>query len=385
MSRIIKGFFILIVTLPILSGCWDEIEPQRMYYVNGVGVDFKDNQYEIYLQLINFKDIAKSETPYVPEAPAEIGYAIGETLEEAIYELYRSIDQEVFWGHMNFLLFTEEALKHEEVISVFDTFLRFRETRYQMNVHLTQDSLKEILLTTPILNKSLIDSKLSHPLNARKLEVFTEPVNLKNLVIGLNEPSHEVSLPLVSIVKNWDTTKEDPSKETTIKGIGILSKDGFKGVIIGDNARGINWMQNKKNRGDLTFKLDNNKSLTVDMEEKYFDVKPVIKGNQVQFDVDIKVDVILNGFKKKATENAIRKGVIKKVKEEIKTTYEAGLKLNVDIYRLSEHLYRNNVKVWKTLENNGKIPLTEESIRIINVEIDKIKSGRKTFSETINK
>ena len=48
-----------------------------MYYVNGVGVDFKDNQYEIYLQLINFKDIAKSETPYVPEAPAEIGYAIG--------------------------------------------------------------------------------------------------------------------------------------------------------------------------------------------------------------------------------------------------------------------------------------------------------------------
>ena len=88
---------------------------------------------------------------------------------------------------------------------------------------------------------------------------------------------------------------------------------------------------------------------------------------------------------KKATENAIRKGVIKKVKEEIKTTYEAGLKLDVDIYRLSEHLYRNNVKVWKILENNGKIPLTEESIRIINVEIDKIKSGRKTFSETINK
>ena len=144
-------------------------------------------------------------------------------------------------------------------------------------------------------------------------------------------------------------------------------------------------MQNKKNRGNLTFKLDSNKSFTVELEEKYFNVKPLIKGNQVQFEVAIKVDVILNGFKRKATENEIRKGVIKKVREEIKTTYEAGLKLDVDIYRLSEHLYRNNVKVWKTLENNGKIPLTEESIRIINVEIDKIKSGRKTFAETINK
>ncbi len=67
------------------------------------------------------------------------------------------------------------------------------------------------------------------------------------------------------------------------------------------------------------------------------------------------------------------------------TTYKTGLQLDVDIYRLSEHLYRNNVKVWKTLETNGKIPLTEESIRKINVEIDKIKSGRKTFTETINK
>ena len=122
MSRIIQGILILTVTLPLLSGCWDEIEPQRMYYVNGVGVDFKNNQYEIYLQLINFKNIAKSETPYVPEAPAEIGYAKGETMEEAIFELYRSIDQEVFWGHMTNLIFTEEALKHEEVISVIDTF-----------------------------------------------------------------------------------------------------------------------------------------------------------------------------------------------------------------------------------------------------------------------
>lgn len=314
MSRIIKGFFILIVTLPILSGCWDEIEPQRMYYVNGVGVDFKDNQYEIYLQLINFKDIAKSETPYFPEAPAEIGYATGETLEEAIYELYRSIDQEVFWGHMNFLIFTEEALKHEEVISVFDTFLRFRETRYQMNVHFTQDSLKEILLTTPILNKSLIDSKLSHPLNARKLEVFTEPVNLRNLVIGLNEPSHEVSLPLVSIVKNWDTTKEHPSKETTIKGIGILSKDGLKGVIIGDNARGINWMQNKKNRGDLTFKLDNNKSLTVDMEEKYFDVNQLLKAIKYSLMLTLKSMLSLMVSKKRQQKMKYVRELLRKLK-----------------------------------------------------------------------
>jgi len=192
--------------------------------------------------------------------------------------------------------------------------LRYRETRYQIWTYCTKDPIKDILLLTSILNKSITTSKLSNPLNTEDQETFIEPVNFRNLVIGLNEPSHEISLPLISIDKNWETTKEHPSKETTIKGIGILSKDGLKGAIIGDTARGINWMHNKKNRGDLTFKLNNNKSLTVDVEKKHLDVKPVITGNQVQFEIDIKVDVILNGFKKKATEMKYVRELLRKLK-----------------------------------------------------------------------
>ncbi|MGE8038164.1 hypothetical protein [Lysinibacillus sp. NPDC093692] len=81
----------------------------------------------IYI-LINFKNIAKSDTPSVLEAPAEIGNAKGDTAEEAIFELYRSVDQEVKWGHITHLIFTEESLKHEDAFSIIDTFLRFRET-----------------------------------------------------------------------------------------------------------------------------------------------------------------------------------------------------------------------------------------------------------------
>ncbi len=35
------------------------------------------------------------------------------------------------------------------------------------------------------------------------------------------------------------------------------------------------------------------------------------------------------------------------------------------------------------IEHNGKIPLTEDSISKINVDVNKINPGRKTFDETI--
>ncbi len=43
----------------------------------------------------------------------------------------------------------------------------------------------------------------------------------------------------------------------------------------------------------------------------------------------------------------MRKNIAKQIEKEIKETYQEGLKLDADVYRLSEYLYRSNVKVWK--------------------------------------
>ncbi|MFL1997517.1 Ger(x)C family spore germination protein [Lysinibacillus sp. 1P01SD] len=382
MKRLLLFFCPFVI---LLSGCWDVTEPQRMYYVNGVGVDYKDNQYEIYLQLINFSNVAKTETPSPEASPAEIGHATGKTIEEAIYKLYRSVDQEIFWGHMTYLLFSEEALKSEHANSVLDTFIRFRETRYQIHVHCTQDSIEEILLVSPILDKSLPNSKLSNPLNTSTLEAFTRPVDLRKLIIGLNEPSHEVALSLVSINKNWVSETENPSDETAINGVCVLSKDGYKGVITNNLVGGNRWMTGQKSLGNITFKLENNESdyITVDIEKLDLEVIPIVKRNQVTFEIDIDLEAIINGFNGNLNVSQLKKGIEKKVKEEIKTTYEEGLNLDVDIYRLSEYLYRDNVKAWKRIEKDGKVPLSKDSISKITINVNKIHSGRKVFKDSV--
>ncbi|TQR28967.1 Ger(x)C family spore germination protein [Lysinibacillus sphaericus] len=383
-----KKKFMLIVSLTavlLLAGCWDVKEPQRMYYIDGIGIDYKDGQYEIYMQIINFANVAKSEGPTPQAAPSEIGFAKGKTMEEAFFKLYRSIDQKVFWGHMTFILFSENALKDENSIPVIDSFLRHRETRYQILTYVTKDPIKDILLITPILNKSLTASKLSNPLHTKELQTYVEPVDLRKLIISLNEPSHEVNLPLVTINKNWETTNK-PTEETALSGFGVVSKDGFKGYINDGNARGIQWMFHKKTRGDVTIKLNNKEKefLTVDLEKLSTKIKPIVKNNEVTFEAEIKLNAIINGFQGKVNTDQIREGIIKEVKKDIKKSYEAGIELDVDVFRLSEHLYRKNVKAWKKIQKDGKIPLTADSLSKVNVIVNKVNPGRKTFAETIN-
>lgn len=377
-------FIVMIFLTTLLAGCWDITEPQRMYYINAVGVDYVNDEYEVYLQIINFADVAKSVQPRSNTEPAEIGHAKGKTIEEAIYKLYRSSDQQIFWGHMRYIIFSERAMENERFIPVIDTFIRFRDTRYQIWMYCTKESVNDVLLVSPILKNSLSSSKLSNPINPTEQETFIEPKNLREIVIGLNEPNHEVTVPYVSIKKDWQTVDEKV-EETYFSGVGILSKDGVKVFLKDEAARGNQWMHNYTNRGEITFKLrtDGNEELTVSINKLQVEKIPIVNKEDVYFDVELKLHATVQGFKGKVSEKELKKQIIQEVKKEIRETYKEGLKLDVDIFRLSEVLYRDNVKAWRKIEKEGKIPLQENSIRKISIDVEQINPGRKTFSEII--
>lgn len=378
-----KILWILLLLTTLLSGCWDVTEPQRMYYIHGLGIDFKDGQYEVYVQIVDFTNIAKSDQPNPEAIQAEVGHATGKTVEEALFELYHSIDQKMFWGHITYLILSEEVMKSDKVNQVIDYISRFRDTRYMIWVYATKDSLKDILVATPINNKSITLSKLGDPLNSYAQESFVDPINIRKLIIGLNEPSHEIGIPLVTINKNWSSSKGE-TDAIEIHGVSVLSKDGLKGFLTEDNVHGIQWMHNETLRSEVTSKIGSEESyVTVTLEKIKVIINPIVKNDKVKFEITIKMKATVNGFLGKITPDEVRQEVMKSIEKDVKETYKEALNMDIDIYRLSEQLYRKNVKVWKKLETNGKIDLTKDSISDIKVEILKVNPGRKTFIETI--
>ena len=226
-----KAFWLLL--LPLLSGCWDVKEPERMYYILGLGIDYKDNEYEVYAQIIDFSNIAKSEQPNPEANQAEVGISKGRTVEEAYFKMYKSMDERLFWGHLSYVIFSENALKENVAKPVIEAFIRYRELRYTTWVYTTQESIEDILLLTPIINKSIALSKLSDPLNSYNQSSFIRPVNFRELTIDLDEPSHEVAIPYLKIEEKWKTEKgDDHDIGKNLVDI-ILSNNGYKVVDLG--------------------------------------------------------------------------------------------------------------------------------------------------------
>ncbi|MFK9116608.1 hypothetical protein ACJEBK_06925 [Peribacillus frigoritolerans] len=60
MFRICKIWLTLHLFL-FLSGCWDEKTIQDFHYITAIGIDFKDGEYIVYTQLVDFAAVAKTE------------------------------------------------------------------------------------------------------------------------------------------------------------------------------------------------------------------------------------------------------------------------------------------------------------------------------------
>ncbi|MGZ4112694.1 MAG: Ger(x)C family spore germination C-terminal domain-containing protein, partial [Tumebacillaceae bacterium] len=75
-------------------------------------------------------------------------------------------------------------------------------------------------------------------------------------------------------------------------------------------------------------------------------------------------------------ESQIREQVNKQVAKEIRDTYLAGLKKNVDVLNLGLELYRQHPTEWRRIQKNGQLPLTPDSLKNVQVEIDIKLTGR---------
>lgn len=375
---------LLLIMMTLLSGCWSLNEAERMLYIHAIGIDYKDNQYEIYAQIINFANVAKSDTPRSEIEQAEVGFATGNTIEDAIFNLYRSTDERVFWGHLTFIIFSEEALKDQRMNAAIDVFTRFIETRYRILLYSTQDPVKDVLLTVPIINTAINLSKLGDPANSYQQESFIEPVDMRRLLIGLNEPNHEMAIPLISVINNWESAK-GIKKIPMLSGVSLITPDDYKGFIAGKEVNGLQWMNNDTKRGEISFLVDENDKnslVSVTLSKVRVEVKPIVEKETVRFDIKVSMDATPNSVPYKVKTEVLIKGLEEAIKREIKVTYKEALDRDVDIYRLSEHVYRKNNMTWKKFQKDGKIELTEDSIRTLDVDIRKFKAGRKSLSDT---
>lgn len=375
---------LLLPFILLLSGCWDTNQPERMYYLYGLGIDFQDDEYIMYAQIIDFTNIAKSEQPTPEATQTEIGIARGRTFNEVFFNLYKTMDERLFLGQLEYVIFSEKAIKAGKGNAIVNAFIRYRELRYKTWTYITDEPLEDIMLVTPILNKAITLSKVADPTSSFGQSSLIQPISFREILINVDEPSHSAIIPFLELSDNWSTEKGADSVYS-IKSVSLVnSKDGYLGRLTGDDVRGLQWMTDKTKRGNITIEMEGfaEKYVTNIVETVKPTIRPIINDDSVHFEIDVKC--VVKGIE--SLNNALmaesKKKMEEEIKKEIETTYLAALKLNVDVFRLSEVVYRKHNKAWKKFHIDGTVPLNENSIRSINVEIVKM-NGERVISDNI--
>jgi len=361
-QRLIAPFLALL----LLSGCWGARNIDHIVYIHAIGVDYKDGQVVLYVQLVSFSGLAKVEAGGTREqATVSVGKATGETFDLAAHQIYQSIQQMVSWGHVKSLVFTKRALRPDVIQNTIDLLSRYNEIRHTIWVYATDKPLNQLFEATPLLLTSSYYSLLSNPEELFRQSSFIRPIRLNRFIARLDERAATVRLPYLTLAENtWTEDKKDKSM-LLLKGSCFVHNYKLQGCARTSEVEGIRWIERDIRRTPLAVKKEGKTAATLIIREPH--AKWERRGNHLQLHLRIAGNII------EQNEPLPRPEFIrlakKAIKQEIRNTYQWGAARGIDALNISDVLYRKHLSEWRRLAVNGTVPLDGDLFPSISIDL----------------
>ncbi|QMV44630.1 Ger(x)C family spore germination protein [Cohnella cholangitidis] len=375
MRRCLCAALLLCMCL-MLSGCWDIKSLQDVNYYTGIGIDYANNKYQVYVQQLDFASVAKSEGGKSDKPSIVwVGHAEGDSLSEAIIEMYQTSQQTVFWGHLNSIVLSENLLKYGDLLGVFDSLIRYPEIRYTPWVYGTKKEIKELFTTKPFFNLSPINSILYSPETNYNQRPLIAPMRLSRFIRELREPGQTVLLPSLSVSEHtWDRdNKPDPKLE--IDGIFAMHNLAYKHWISYKNTLGIRWLVDKALGSRIIIRQGNEVYAELKLEKPKSKIRVTDAGGEPVFNIEVRVAAAIIEMWKLKSKKEYEQLADQQIAEQIKATHQSGQNNGADLLDLEHVLYRKRFKQWNKLTSGGTIPLKPINLGEIKVSVRIDQSG----------
>nr|WP_276510076.1 Ger(x)C family spore germination protein [Paenibacillus qinlingensis] len=383
-----KRLCILVVVLGLLveTGCATDVKDiDKINYASTIGVDYKDGKYHGYIQFNDFQTVAKTTDTQRSSAKIWVGEGVGDSFEESLFDLYRTSQEIIFWGHVTAILISEAAFK-QGIRSIYDSFVRYYEFRLTPWVYGTRESVKDILSTGGFFGQSPLSTILHEPTGNYSQTSYIKPIKLHRLISQMNENGFTSCIPTLAVnKKNW-VEKKNKEPKLMIDGAIFLKNEFYKSYIPLEELTGLRWIQAGSVRAGVSVPSKTEPSVQIVIENPKTKLKMVKIDDQPQYNIDMKASgyvvsrtnnnlLGLQQLTQKSTEDIVK---------EIRKTFMEGLKRKTDIYNLEYDLFRYHYQEWKATSQVEGTLLNENEIRDIHIDLN-IKHTGNGKNSTINR
>ncbi|WP_282172235.1 Ger(x)C family spore germination protein [Cytobacillus firmus] len=350
-----------------LTGCWGKKEIQSQIYITGIGIDFAEDEFTVYLQAMNFASIAKQEgaSSLQESVPNFIGEAKGKTIQSAISKFEQKAAYPLYFGHVETILLSENTIK-EQVKSVVEYIGQDHFLRYNSNFFGTNQPIKEIFTSDSFFNYPSLYTILHNP-DPLTESNFIIPVQKYNKFISTYyEPIGSFIVPGLKINQSHFSEGEEKKQISAIMGGFVISNQEYKGWVAKDDLSGIKWTSNQAITVPLSL-FDEKVSVLIIKPER---IVKVLEGNRPTYKLNVRGRAELVQNEDNISIDQIEEAINKKVKSDIQKSLEVGDEMNADLLNISETAYRYHLKTWKPSEIKSFDLNSVENIDV-NIRVEK--------------
>jgi len=346
-----------------LSGCWGAKEVQNQTYIAGVGLDYAEGEFTVYVQALNFANIAKQEgaSSLQQSSPILIGESKGKTIEAAFSKLEQKAALPLYYGHVKTIVLSKNVIK-KQMKSVIEFIGQNSLLRYNCWFFGTERDIKEILTGESFFNYPSLYTILHDPETLTKRNFFIPIEKYNKFISTYYQPVGTQIIPSLEMNKAYFSEDEKKKKVAAVKGGFVISQQQYKGWVNKEDLVGLKWFSKQATNIPLSL-FDEKVSVIIQNPKRTI---KIVNGHKPAYHLIVKANAVLIQNEKDISINKIQKELEKKIKSELLRTIEKSEEIKADLLNISEKTYRYHLKKWDVSAINS---IDKESIEHIEVKI----------------
>ncbi|MGO4270701.1 Ger(x)C family spore germination protein [Paenibacillus sp. TAF58] len=358
---------LILLMMPILSGCWSRIEVNDLAFVTAAGIDkMEDGKIRLALQVAIPRMLGAagqggtSGEKGIGAKAVWVSSEKGESILDAYRRLQEKLPRRIFFSHSGIIVIGEKMAR-DGVSPILDFFIRQREARMRSYILFTKGEALKILNFIPKLEK--IPSEVMREEVKQHIGVR---INLKEFVHtlvteGVEPIAAEMEIVSSNLMNEEDSKEPSPSNVETnlsLNGSAIFKKDKLIGWMNDLETRGVLWLRKEMKTGVVTVNIPKEKGngkISVLILKAKTQITPILKDGEITMEVKVSAenDLYENNSKLDVSDPKVIHFVEKELEEDLKKRIQlvfdmAQKKFKSDIFGFGVAVERKYPKAWKS-------------------------------------
>jgi len=365
-----KGALSILLCIFLLTGCGGIKNIQDLTYIVAIGMDYDEekDEYIVYLQGLNFANVAKQEGGKpVEKIPSFVGSARGKTLNLAVSELYRMSEPPIYFGHVKTLVLSQRLINSKSK-EVLEEVARNRSLRHRLRIVTTEESIEEIFNIKALFNYPAVYTVLFKDKANGMAQDELQPTSLLLFLRSYYEPMGVAKIPIVRInTSAWKSDEEFPV--LYYDGYSMFQQQSFVKNMPLEDSVFLDWMIERDIALNRPVKDSEELIAAVRLSSPKIKINYEKDNEEPAFSIELSSRADLLEKLSDVTLDELKKSLEEDIKKQVISIYEQGVESKLDLLNAGEKWYRKHPKSFKELKDSKNFYLKKDSLEEVKVDI----------------